>query len=143
MIIKELKENEPLDVIKVYNHIKGAPASPGKENNQNIDMVESVKTLIFTDGEIEKESEEISEKIYEYKIGKKKYDYPVDTLKTKNVYFKNHSYVITCLVVKENTSVGNIEGWFDIIKDVTIYLEDSKNKTALKKAKKVIKEIIR
>lgn len=37
--------------------------------------------------------------------------------------------------------IGNIHGWFDIIKDVSIYLKDVKDKNALREAKKIIKAI--
>lgn len=37
--------------------------------------------------------------------------------------------------------VGNISGWFFVIKDITIYLKDLNDKRALKDAKQVIKDI--
>ena len=65
----------------------------------------------------------------------------VDTLETKNIYFKNHSYVITYLLAKEFMVKGSVGGWFDIIKDVSIHIENKKDIKALREAKKVIKEI--
>lgn len=37
--------------------------------------------------------------------------------------------------------VGNISGWFFVIKDITIYLKDLNDKKALKNAKQVIKDL--
>ena len=65
----------------------------------------------------------------------------VDTLKTKNIYFKNHSYVITYLLTKEFMVKDNVGGWFDVIKDVSIHIENKKDIKALREAKKIIKEI--
>ena len=37
--------------------------------------------------------------------------------------------------------MGNIGDWFDVVKDVSVYLENSKDRKALKTAKQVICEI--
>ncbi len=141
MKIRELKENEPLKVIEVTKHLT-VPTSPGKGNDEaKVIEDERIKTIIITDGEIEKQTEETSQSIDEFYIGKSKYHMTVDTLKTKNIYFKNHSYVITYLLAKEFMIKDSIGGWFDIIKDVSIHIENKKNKKALREAKKVIKEI--
>ena len=65
----------------------------------------------------------------------------VDTLETKNIYFKNHSYVVTYLLAKEFRAIHNGGGWYDVIKNVSIHLENKNDKKALREAKKVIKEI--
>ena len=141
MKIRELKENEPLKVIEVIKHLI-IPASPGKiDEETKVIEDERIKTIIFTDGEIEKQTEEASQSIDEYYIGKSKYHMTVDTLKIKNIYFKNHSYVITYLLAKEFMVKGSVGGWFDIIKDVSIHIENKKDIKALREAKKVIKEI--
>lgn len=141
MKIRELKENEPLKVIEVTKHLT-VPTSPVKENEKSKGFEdERIKTIIFTDGEIEKQTEEASQSIDEYYIGKSKYHMTVDTLETKNIYFKNHSYVITYLLAKEFMVKGHVRGWFDVIKDVSIYLENGKDKKALREAKRFIKQI--
>lgn len=141
MKIRELKENEPLKVIEVTKHLT-VPTSPVKENEKSkVIEDERIKTIIFTDGEIEKQTEEASQSIDEYYIGKSKYHMTVDTLETKNIYFKNHSYVITYLLAKEFMVKGHVRGWFDVIKDVSIYLENGKDKKALREAKRFIKQI--
>ena len=135
MKIMELKENEPLKVIEVSRRCK--------PRSLNLGVVEwkKIKMRIFTDGEIVCEDEVISQNIDEYYIGKTKYPYDVNILKTKNVYFKNHSYVITYVIAEELMKMGNIGGWFDVVKDVSVYLENSKDRKALKTAKQVICEI--
>ena len=141
MKIRELKENEPLKVIEVTKHLT-VPTSPGKENEKSKGFEDKrIKTIIITDGEIEKQTEETTQDINEFYIGKFKYQMTVDTLKTKNIYFKNHSYVITYLLAKEFMVKGSVGGWFDIIKDVSIHIENKKDIKALREAKKVIKEI--
>lgn len=141
MKIRELKENEPLKVIEVTKHLT-VPTSPGKENEKSKGFEDKrIKTIIITDGEIEKQTEEASQSIDEYYIGKSKYHMTVDTLETKNIYFKNHSYVITYLLAKEFMVKGHVRGWFDVIKDVSIYLENGKDKKALREAKRFIKQI--
>lgn len=141
----ELKENEPLEVIEITYHmvIPRVPNPYTGKREVESDTVEDkrIQMRIFTDGEIEKQTEETSQNIEEYYIGKKKYQYDVDTLKIKNIYFKNHSYVITYIIANEIMTIGNVTGWFSVIKDVSIYLSNPKDKKALKCAKQVIREI--
>lgn len=143
MKIRELKENEPLKVTRVTYHFPAWPdPSTGKVDKDAKPIEdERIKTIIFTDGEIEKQTEEASQNINEFYIGKSKYHMTVDTLETKNIYFKNHSYVITYLLAKEFRAVNNGGGWFDVIKDVSIHLENKNDKKALRETKWVIKEI--
>lgn len=143
MRIRELKENEPLKVTRVTYHFPAWPdPSTGKVDKDAKPIEdERIKTIIFTDGEIEKQNEEVSQDIEEYYIGKSKYHMTVDTLETKNIYFKNHSYVITYLLAKEFRAIHNGGGWFDVIKDVSIHLENKNDKKALREAKRFIKQI--
>ncbi len=129
MKIQELKEDNPLTLMEVTDHV----LSPDDEWKR-------IYMVVLTDGEIAKESEEKIENIDEYYFGKQKYKCCVDTLKTKNVYFKNHNYVITYLIAQEWTTVGNIHGWFDIIKDISIYMKNPKDRKTLKTVKQVIKQ---
>ena len=128
MKIQKLDEHEPLRVIDVSNPIQTM-----------------IKTKIYTDGEIEGMSEEEILKISEFYFGRKKYQRDVDTLKSKDIYFKNHNYIITYLIAKEWLSSKNGDccgaGWYDIIKKVSIYLKNSNDKEALRMAKQTIREI--
>lgn len=143
MKIRELKENEPLKVTRVTYHFPAWPDPSTGKIDKDAKPIEDerIKTIIITDGEIEKQNEEVSQDIEEYYIGKSKYLMTVDTLETKNIYFKNHSYVITYLLAKEFRAVNNGGGWFDVIKDVSIHLENKNDKKALREAKKFIKQI--
>lgn len=141
MKFKELKENEPLEVIEVSRHVESPTFGSKKESTPDRYEVKQIQMRIFTDGKIEKESEETSKKIEEYYIGKKKYQYAVDTLKSKNIFLRNHSYVITYLIANECMTVGNITGWFDVVKDVSIYLENPKDKKTVKTVKQAIRQI--
>ena len=143
MKIRELKENEPLKVTRVTYHFPAWPDPSTGKVDKNAKPIEDerIKTIIFTDGEIEKQTEEASQNIKEFYIGKSKYHMTVDTLETKNIYFKNHSYVITYLLAKEFRAVNNGGGWFDVIKNVSIHLENKNDKKALREAKRFIKQI--
>lgn len=62
-------------------------------------------------------------------------------MKTKNIYFKNHSYVITYLILREFTKIGNVLGWFNIVKNIDIYLKNPMDKKSLKMANQVLKKL--
>ena len=143
MKIRELKENEPLKVTRLTYHFPAWPdPSTGKVDKDAKPIEdERIKTIIFTNGEIEKQTEEASQNINEFYIGKSKYHMTVDTLETKNIYFKNHSYVVTYLLAKEFRAIHNGGGWYDVIKNVSIHLENKNDKKALREAKKFIKQI--
>ena len=143
----KLDENEPLKVIEVSQKVR-LPNFRPKDGSipENFEEFETkdlnrLHMKLFTDGEISKESDETKESIDGYYIGKKKYPFDVDTLKTKKVYFKNHSYVITYLLSQEVASIGKVGGWFEFVKDVKIYLRNPKDHKALKEANRVIKTI--
>ena len=53
----------------------------------------------------------------------------------------DYSYAITYLISSEWTRFGNIGGWFEVIRDITIYLKDINDRKALQEAKKIIKMI--
>lgn len=141
MKIQELKENEPLKVIEVSKHVMVPQLQLGDASNYDTIECKQIQMMVFTDGELAMEGEEVTEDISEYYIGKKKYQYTVDTLKTRDVFFRNHSYVITYLIAQRWMSVGNFTGWFDVVEDVSVYLENAKDKKALKDAKRVIGKI--
>ena len=112
MKIRELKENESLEVIEVTM----------KPNNT--DIFDSVLSDSDT-GEYSRikmrQTEEISQDINEFYIGENKYQFDVNTLKTKKLYFKNYSYIITYLVSTEYRLFGTIPRKFDIVNDISIY----------------------
>ncbi len=137
--INELKINELIEVIEVTRHMI-RPVGPGMVPESNQKTFESTKIhmKIFTDGEVDSIGEEVSKSINEYYIGDEKYEYAVDTLKTKNLYLKNYTYVIVYLIANEYRHIGSISGLFDVTKDVQVYLNDVRDKKALHEVKKVI-----
>lgn len=143
MKIVELRENDPLEVIRVSKHttyIIPEPVVDGIEPEMTVENV-PIEMMVFTDGVIERECDEKSTPIDEYYIGKKKFEYDVDTLETKNVYFKDFSFIISYLIGQELCTVGNVKGWFSVVKELKIYVKNSKDKRALKNAKRAIKAI--
>lgn len=140
MKIKQLKELEPLQIIEVIKQVKIPNRNLNNVLNSDIVEVKQIQMRVLTDGQIEKEDEEIKQNVEEYYIGKIKYDC-VDTLKTKNIYLKNHSYAIVFLIANEWLVKENVQGWFDVVKDISIYLEDLKDKKSLKRAKQIIKNL--
>ena len=138
MKVQELKENESVKVVEVSKHVKCPTFYFDKGLISKKIGIKQIEMKVFTDGEVARESEKVSERIDEYYIGNEKYQHNVDTLNTKNVFFRNHSYVITYLIAKEWITVGNTAGWLDVIKDVKIYLANLKDKKALENVKEVI-----
>ena len=63
------------------------------------------------------------------------------TLKTTQLYLDDYSYAITYLISSEWTRFGNIGGWFEVIRDITIYLKDINDRKVLQEAKRMIKMI--
>ena len=141
MKFKELKESEPLELIEGISHIH-FPSHP-MDNSDSDKVYEDRKVYmqLFTDGELEKESAINVTNIDGYKIGFSKID--IDTLKTKKVYLKKYNYAIVFLIAEEWRDIGNIHGWFDVVKDVLIYLENKEDKNALKTARNVITNIFK
>ena len=141
MKIYELKEKQPLTITEATQHV----SMPGFSSDKDTFEINRIKTQVFTDGELEKEmlvsEESIAESDEACYIGRKRYEHDVDTLKTKDLYFKNHSFVVTVLMAEEWTTIGNITGWFDRIKDVSVFLENKKDRKALRNAKQIICEI--
>lgn len=141
MKIKELKENEQLKMDNVSLHVD-IPGVIGRDERElSIAELERIKMILFTDAKIVCEGEVATESINQYVINGKKYDHDVDTLKTTQLYLDDYSYAITYLISSEWTRFGNIDGWFEVIRDITIYLKDINDRKALPEAKKIIKMI--
>ncbi len=141
MQIQELKENSPIQVVEVFQHEQVPPSFTKDPLNPVILEHKMIQTIVFTDGEIASESDETLKNINEFYINDEKYQYNVDTLKEKTLYLKNYSYVIKYLVAREWTRVGHVVGYFDIIKDISLYLKNLEDKKALKNAKNIMLKI--
>ena len=134
MKIIELKENESLDIIEVFNRVEF------RRETTNIIKTPIIQMKVFTDGEIVKKSDETSKQINEYYIGKEKYE-NVDTLKIKKMYFKNYSYVTTCLIAPKLINTGYTGSVEYVVKEIFIYLQNPKDTKALKNAKQAIRKL--
>lgn len=134
-----LNVGEPIELIEVVNHEK----VPDFFGNRDLGTIENKRIYmeVFTDGTLISEIPLQERKIDKYTINGKDYGYSVDTLRIKKLYLKDYSYVITYLIAKEWTRVENIVGWFDIVKNVSVYVKEPKDKVGLKNAKQAIKEI--
>ena len=108
-----LKENEPIKDIKATYHWV-IPTFPNME--PRISEEEIVQMKIFTDGELDKVSELIVEPINDYIVDYTKYS--ADTLKTRDLYFKNYSFVITYLLVKRWVHFRHMHSYVDTIAGV-------------------------
>ena len=131
MRFRELQENEALEVFDVLQHYE----LPGFDNKGPIKYcAQIIQTKIVTDGDIDKEEEPITKDITEYRIGKERIE-NVDTLKTKGIYLKNYNYIIIFTIARK----WMFYHFLGIIKDISIYLKDTKDKKTIKKVKKLIK----
>jgi len=139
MKFQQLTKEDPLEVIEVFRQFQRP--IPRNDGSFGTIKMKQIQTFVFTDGEVFKEDCPITVNIDQYFFGKKEYPYPVDFLQKKNIYFQNHHFVITYLNAKEYCKIGNLSGWFSFNKNVSIYLENLKDKKALKEAKKIIQEI--
>ena len=69
-----------------------------------------VYEVLFTDGDIDREGSQKLENIDEYYINGKKYPYSVSFLKSKDIYFKNYTYVIKITVAKKMDTIDGVSG---------------------------------
>lgn len=125
----ELKEGTPIEVYEVTKHLD--------DDREDI----RIQTKVITDGTVDKVSDFKNKEINECYIGNRKYHEAVDTLNSEKLYLKDYSYVVTCTLAKEFMAIGNVVGYFDVIKGADVYLKNTKDIAALKKARKVLKEL--
>ena len=131
--IEELNETTPLEVVEVFC------TSVARRNIMPIpDKHSRIRTIVYTDGEIFKESKVETSNIKSYYFGTKEYEGRVDLLEKKKIYIRNHSYVVVYKTAEERKIKGNVCGLFDVIKEVKIYLKDINDKNALRRARYVI-----
>lgn len=94
------------------------------------------KTIIYSDAKKVVEDNVQLESINQFSIGNKVYSANVQ--KIRNVYLNDFSYAVLYTLAREWMQTRKVGGWFYVIKTVTIYLKDMKDKKALKKAKQVL-----
>ena len=129
-----------VDVVFTHYNIFGGNSSSSFKPPK----IEEVRVYskIYTDGEIIEILNSEPKEIDEYKIGNFKYEYPVDTLIKQRIHIKNANYILAVTVAKENIRLGTTgRMWANVIKDSEIFLNNKKDKKALKNAKKTLMSI--
>ncbi len=135
--IQKLKLNTPISLIECIKY-KKVPNSPGIKCKENIIEESIIKTFLFTDGNVVNITNEIVENVNDFNFNEKEHKL-VDIKKTKYVYLCDYTYVVVYLVSNEWMAFKNCAGMVDVIKNISIYLKDKKDKKALENAKKIIK----
>ena len=95
---------------------------------------------VFTDGEIESVDESISKNIDNISI-LRRYNDGSSTFRTSTIHLKNHTYAVVYVIAKEFLRYANGGGWYDIVKDVTVYTTNKRDLQALRKANKTMKMV--
>ena len=103
--------------------------------------LKQIRTVVFSDGDVKSKSEVKTHETNEYFFKNKKYTLPINKVNTQEVYYENYSYIITYLIALEFKTFGKLKGWFDTVKDISVYLKDINDKKALENVKKLIREI--
>ena len=100
-----------------------------------IEEREIVKTKIFTDGEI-KGIASLDSSLSD--LPKKFSKIEIDKTELSELELSDHNYVIRILTVLEFLKFGSVSGWYDVIRNVDIYLRDKKDKESIKNIKKTL-----
>jgi hypothetical protein len=145
MKFKILKEGEPL-VIKEATDVLDRPLhDPNNIWENNCNSKTRIYTEIYTDGEIDNdvkiEGKQTKEQCYDYYFDNgNKYNQSIDTLLSKEVYFKNYSYIITYLISVEWETEGEYKNYIvHKEKERTIYIKDPSDRKALYEARKILR----
>ena len=134
--MRVLNEGEPLNIVRVFNNI----SLPDDTNSE----FEKISQVMFQDGEIDYLGKTETFKIDEFCVGKclgkNIYEYNVNTLKLKQVIFKDFSFIISFYIVERPLHNKQLYGLFNQIEGEEIYLKKKDLKT-MKKARKTLRLI--
>ena len=145
MKIKILKEGEPLVIKEARDTLERPLLDPNNIWESMCNSKVRIYTQIYTDGEIDNdvkiEGRNTKEQCYDYYFTNgTKYEQPIDTLLTKEVYFKNYNYIITYLVAVDWETEGEYKNYI-VHKEVerTIYIKDPTDRKALYEARRILR----
>ena len=124
--------------LKVFSGIKRFDFKGASDNNNSREITK-FKQLVFTDGVVEKVDESRIENINKARISNIRFK-NIDTLEIKDVSLKDYNFIIVVTVSEEKRLCKPYSKYF-LIRDVSYYLSDNKNKEALKNVKKICKEM--
>jgi len=126
-----------VEMEQVLHHLS-TPVFGNNSDKKYEATCERIKMKLYTDGDFIKEEIAEPQSISGYYINEQKYDKSVDTLIQKRVYIKNASFIVRVTIAEEWLTAGKVTGWFDVIKNTEIFLNNKKDKNALKEARKTI-----
>ena len=132
---KTINDQQNLKVFKGIKHFY----FNGSSNDNNSRDVTKFKQLVFADGLIEKVDESRIENINKARIANIVFK-NIDTLEIKDLSLKGHNFVIVVTVSEEKRLYPPYSKYF-LIRDISYYLTDKKNKDALKTVRKICKEM--
>lgn len=137
-----IKETDKIKLISAKDIVRydgfDEPAKKGETCVPTPDVIverDIVKTKIFTDGEI-KGIASLDSSLSDLPINLS--NMKIDKTELSELELLNHNYVIRILTALEFQKRGSVYGWYDVIKDVEIYLRDKKDKDAIRKVKKTL-----
>lgn len=142
MKYKLIKESDKIKLISgkdivVYSGF-GKPVKKGETPVAVPDVVRErdiIKTKIFTDGKIKGIETLTNSKL---ELPKNMKTIELDKVEVNELELTDHKFIIKILTALEFQKRGKVFGWFDVIKDVEVYLRDRKDKDSIKKIKKTL-----
>ena len=139
MKYKLIKDNDKFRLLNStqYIYCDSLPNPDGsKPRNKVIKTSRGViRTKILTDGQIKSVTDLDSE---EFILPKSLEDVESDVREAKDLELINHNYVIKILTQIESRNLNNRVAFFEVIKDIEVYIKDKNDKQTLKNIKKTL-----
>lgn len=138
MKIVEKKNGESINISKAI--LKTNFASPlGEGHKPEVYKRTRMYQEVFTDGTIVKENDKETKSITQFSVEGR--DYDATSLSTREVFLNDFNYIIVFTFVNEGMHVGNSMGFFDVLRDVNVYVNDLNDKKTLKALNKAIRSV--
>lgn len=142
MKYKLIKETDKIKLISGKDIVVYAgfskPVKKGETPVPVPDVIEKrhiIKTKIFTDGEIKTIKQLPS---CEFELPKNIQVMKLDKIELSELELMDYKFIIKILTALEFQKRGKVCGWFDVVKDVEVYLRDKKDKDSIRKVKKTL-----